>query len=311
MNVVKREKNFAGKMTLAARPLKCYNCFFSWIRFSFVDLLGFQMITREAPVLRDASGRTDPLAVPYLVFGGVGRAGVMAVQSLLYAVLLPFRSRQRAEWIKQMYTAGIRSLPLISIVAMFTGMILALQVGLEMRRYNQEVYIGSAVMVTLLREMGPFMTGIVLTACVGSSMAAQIGAMTVNEEIAALEIMSINPIRFLMAPRMGAMVLMTPVLSFYTCVVGVIGGGVVGKTQLNVDWGQYIKLAMDFADLRDLYVGLFKALIFGIIVTAVSCYEGFTTKQGAVGVGKATRHSVITSMLLILIIGYIITRLFY
>ena len=200
---------------------------------------------------------------------------------------------------------------LITVVGMFTGMILALQVGLELRRYNQEVYIGSAVMVSLLREMGPFMTGIVLAACVGSSMAAQIGTMTVNDEIAALEMMSINPIRFLMAPRIAAMVLMTPVLSFYTCVLGVIGGGIVGLTQLNVPWDQYISMAVDIARMRDLYVGLLKALVFGIVVTGVSCYEGFTTTQGAVGVGRATRRSVITSILVILVLGYVITRLFY
>ena len=142
-------------------------------------------------------------------------------------------------------------------------------------------------------------------------MAAQIGTMTVNEEIAALETMSINPVRFLMAPRMGALVIMTPLLSFYTCVLGVIGGGIVGKTQLSVPWEQYIHTAIDFADTRDLYVGLFKALVFGIIITGVSCYEGFTTTQGAVGVGRATRHAVVISILMILVVGYIITRLFY
>jgi phospholipid/cholesterol/gamma-HCH transport system permease protein len=199
----------------------------------------------------------------------------------------------------------------ITVVGMFTGMILGLQVGLELRRFSKEIYIGSAVMVSMLREMGPFMTGLILAACVGSSMAAQIGTMTVNDEVAALEIMSISPVRFLMTPRMGAMVLMTPVLSFYTCVLGVLGCGLVGQTQFNVPWDQYISMAMDIARLRELYVGLLKALVFGIVITGVSCYEGFTTRQGAVGVGQATRRSVITSFLLILVLGYIITRLFY
>ena len=142
-------------------------------------------------------------------------------------------------------------------------------------------------------------------------MAAQLGTMTVNEEIAALEMMAINPVRFLMAPRMGAMLFMTPLLSFYTCILGVIGGGVVGFTQLSVPWRQYIKTAIDFAGARDLYVGLLKALVFAIIITTVACYEGFTTTRGAVGVGQATRRSVISSLLLILMTGYIITRMFY
>lgn len=270
------------------------------------------MITRE-PVYTDAPANalSGLWRTAVMGMGDVGRAGSMTVQALLAFPLLFANPRSRGELVRQMYIVGIKSLALITVVGMFTGMILALQVGLELRRYNQEVYIGSAVMVSLLREMGPFMTGIVLAACVGSSMAAQIGTMTVNDEIAALEMMSINPIRFLMAPRIAAMVVMTPILSFYTCVLGVIGGGVVGLTQLNVPWDQYIAMAMDIARLRDLYTGLLKALVFGIVVTGVSCYEGFTTTQGAVGVGRATRRSVITSILVILILGYVITRLFY
>lgn len=270
------------------------------------------MITRE-PVYEDSSDNVlvNTWRAMLLGLGSIGRAGTMTLQSLaLFPVL--FRTRRaRSELARQMFVAGIKSLAVITVVGMFTGMILGLQVGLELRRFNQEIYIGSAVMVSLLREMGPFMTGLILSACVGSSMAAQIGTMTVNDEVSALEIMSINPIRFLMTPRIVAMAVMTPVLSFYTCVLGVIGGGIVGVTQLNVPWEQYITMAMDIARMRDLYVGLLKALVFGIVITGVSCYEGFTTTQGAVGVGQATRRSVIISFLLILVLGYIITRLFY
>jgi len=190
-------------------------------------------------------------------------------------------------------------------------MILALQTGIELRRFNQEVNIGTAVMVSMLREMGPFMTGLILAACVGSSMAAQLGTMTVSEEIAALEVMSIDPVRYLVMPRLLAMAIMTPMLAFYTCIMGVLGGGLVGMTQLGVPWVKYIENATRFADTKDLYVGLLKALVFGVIITIVSCHEGLSTTQGAVGVGLATRKAVIVSFLLILIIGYFITRLFY
>lgn len=270
------------------------------------------MITRE-PVYTDTADNVfaNTWRTMLLGLGAIGRAGTMTLTALAMTPLLFKTQRTRSELVQQMYIAGIKSLPVITVVGMFTGMILGLQVGLELRRFNQEIYIGSAVMVSLLREMGPFMTGLILAACVGSSMAAQIGTMTVNDEIAALEIMSISPVRFLMTPRIAAMALMTPALSFYTCVLGVIGGGVVGLTQLNVPWDQYITMAMDIARLRDLYVGLLKALIFGIVITGVSCYQGFTTTQGAVGVGQATRRSVIISFLLILVLGYIITRLFY
>ena len=131
-------------------------------------------------------------------------------------------------------------------------MILALQIGIELRRYNQESLIGPAVMASMLREMGPFMSGLVLAACVGAAMAAQIGTMMVNDEIAALEIMSIDPLRFLVMPRMVTMVIAVPMLSFYTCMLALVGGSVVGYTQLSVPWGTYWTNAMDFAGLRAL-----------------------------------------------------------
>lgn len=228
-----------------------------------------------------------------------------------WAMRFMFTPRSRREIVGQMFVFGIKSLGVITVVAVFTGMILALQTGIELARFNQEVNIGTAVMVSMLREMGPFMTGLILAACVGSAIAAQIGTMVVSEEVAALEIMSIDPVRFLVMPRLVAMAVMTPILSFYMCVMGVLGGGLVGKTQLGVAWGAYIENATRFADLKDLRVGLFKAFVFGIIVTIVACHEGFDAREGAVGVGKATRRAVITSFLLILIMGYFITRLFY
>jgi phospholipid/cholesterol/gamma-HCH transport system permease protein len=241
---------------------------------------------------------------------GFGRAALLLAMTLSSLPYL-LRKRTRHETIVQMYSAGIKSLGVITVVAVFTGMILALQTGIELRKFNQEVNIGTAVMVSMLREMGPFMTGLIMAACVGSAMAAQIGTMVVSEEIAALEIMSIDPVRFLVLPRLVAMAVMMPLLSFYTCMMGVLGGGVVGMTQLGVPWQKYIDNATRFADTKDLNVGLLKAVLFGVIITIVSCYEGFSATQGAVGVGAATRKSVIESFLLLLILGYFVTRLFY
>ncbi len=222
-----------------------------------------------------------------------------------------FTQRSRREIVAHIYTYGWKSVGVVTVVALFTGMILALQTGIELRRFNQEVNIGTAVMVSMLREMGPFMTGQILAACVGSAIAAQIGTMTVSEEVAALEIMSIDPIRFLVMPRLVAMLIVTPALSLYTCFMGLIGGGIVGATQLEVAWVAYMDNATIFATPKDLYVGLFKAVIFSVIITVVACHEGFTTKQGAVGVGRATRRTVIVAFLYILMMGYFVTRLFY
>lgn len=269
------------------------------------------MITREPRYFPPPRNRWGLLGRHVVMFcREVGVATVLLGQAI-WSIRFAFVPRQRREILGQMFVSGIKSLGVITIVAMFTGMILALQTGIELRKFNQEVNIGTAVMVSMLREMGPFMTGLILAACVGSAFAAQIGTMTVSEEIAALEVMSIDPVRFLVMPRLVAMCVMTPLLSFYTCILGVLGGGVVGMTQLGVTWGKYIDNATRFADVKDLYVGLFKALIFGIIITTVACNEGFACTQGAVGVGKATRNSVITSFLLILVTGYFVTRFFY
>ena len=242
----------------------------------------------------------------------VGRCGRLAIESLACLPVPLARRDSRAAFMTQLYVAGIRTLPVITVVGLFTGMILGLQVGLALRRFNQEsVFLGATVMLTLIREMGPFVTGICLSACVGSAMAAELGTMTVNDEVAALEIMSISPVRYLAAPRMGALLVMSPILAFYACVQGVIGGGIVGQTQLNVEFHQYMTSAMMIATVKDLFVGLFKAGIFGVVIGAVSCYQGFATRLGAVGVGRATQHSVIISFLLILMLGYMITRAFY
>lgn len=239
-----------------------------------------------------------------------GRAMIMLFEAICYLPLM-FSKRSRAQVVYQLFVTGIKSLGVITVVAMFTGMILALQTGLELRKYGQEVNIGAAVMISLLREMGPFMTALIIAASVGSAIAAQLGAMVVSEEVAALEVMSINPVRFLMMPRLAALMIMTPILTFYASMLGVIGGGIVGYTQLGVSFDAYLDNATRWADNKDLYTGLFKAFVFGILIATIACHQGFSATAGALGVGRATRRSVIISFLSILIVGYIITRLFY
>lgn len=270
------------------------------------------MLTREPIIRPPVTSFVQSLGRSSLDFlREVGIAVCLIGSSFANMRYLLVSRRLRRSTMEQIFIAGVKSLPVITIVAVFTGMILSLQLGLLLKDFSQEVYIGTTVMVTMLREMGPFMTGLILAACVGSAMAAELGTMTVNDEIAALEIMSIDPVRFLMTPRMAAMLLVTPLLSFYTCMMGVLGGGIVGMTQLNVRWNQYIQNALEFAAIKDLYVGLLKAAVFGIIIVAMACYEGFSTTQGAIGVGRATRRSVIASFLIILIVGYFMTSLFY
>jgi phospholipid/cholesterol/gamma-HCH transport system permease protein len=245
------------------------------------------------------------------MLSAVGRTGIVMVKSIAYFPSVLVRRTSRQALFTHLYQTGIQTLPVITVVSLFTGMILALQVGLELRRFNQEVFLGAAVMMSLIREMAPFSCGLCLAACVGSAIAAEIGTMKVNEEIAALEVMNISPVRFPAAPRIFALVLMAPLLAFYCCIIGTVGGGIVGSTQLGVDFRQYMSSAMSIAENKDLAVGLLKALVFGLVIGTVSVAEGFSTSMGAMGVGKATQRSVIASFLLILMLGYMITRVCY
>ncbi len=269
------------------------------------------MITREPEFFPPPINRLGQFGrIILLNCRSAGRALLMLFEALLYLRFI-FSKRSRSEVLHQLYVTGIKSLGVISVVAMFTGMILALQTGLELRKFGQEVYIGSAVMISMLREMGPFMTALILAASVGSAIAAELGTMVVSEEIAALEVMSISPVRMLVMPRLAALMIMTPILTFYASMLGAMGGGIVGLTQLDVSLAAYMDNAVRFAENKDLYVGLFKSFVFGIMITVIACHQGFVTTEGAVGVGRATRRSVVISFLAILVIGYIITRLFY
>ncbi|MDZ4199900.1 MAG: ABC transporter permease [Kiritimatiellia bacterium] len=269
------------------------------------------MITREP----------DYFEPPINAFGAFGRKVLLTLRNAGRAVLLLVETvpqmrfalsrRNRHEVAAQMYIAGIKSLGVITVVAVFIGMILALQTGLELRRFGREVNIGTAVTVSMVREMGPFMCGLIIAASVGSAFAAQLATMTVSEEVAALEVMSINPARFLVMPRLLALLIMMPILTVYTNILGVVGGAVVGQTQLGVSFRAYFDNAILYVGNKDLYVGLFKSVIFGAVIATTSCHQGFSATNGAMGVGQATRRTVIISFLLILVIGYVVTRMFY
>ena len=270
------------------------------------------MITREPeyfPPSRNILGRVGRNVL--FACMAVGRATILlghAMMNLRHA----FTRRSRREILIQMFVCGVKSLGVVTVVAVFTGMILALYGGIMARDYHQEALIGAAVMKSMLMEMGPCMTGMILAACVGSAMAAQIGTMVVSEEVAALEIMSIDPVRYLVMPRLAAMGITVPLLSFYTSIMGVMGGAIVCLSLLGVSWGVYIDNAIQYGgEIKDLYVGLFKAFLFSVLITIASCHEGFSTTHGAVGVGVSTRRAVIISFLLILVVGLLITGIFY
>jgi len=222
--------------------------------------------------------------------------------------------------VDQLVTCGVSPLPVVCVVGLFTGMLLALQVGIELAKVGQSEAIANMIGVILFREMGPFMTAMILTASVGSAMAAEIGTMRVSEEVDALECMSIDPVSFLVMPRIVAMAVMTPVLTFLGNVLGCIGGGIVANTQLNVSPSVYVRNLLtslestpeQFGPLpEEVYTGLVKAFIFGILVSTISCASGMHATGGAIGVGRAVRTAVVRCFLMLIIIGYYISWMFF
>ena len=219
--------------------------------------------------------------------------------------------RSRAALLRQMFVCGIQPIPVTMVVTIFTGMILALNGGLSLERIDQESLLGPVVAVSMFREMGPFMTALILAASVGSAMAAEVGTMKVSEEIDALEVMSIDPARFLVLPRLLAMAIMTPALTMYVVIVGTLGGAVAAYYQYQVPFALFKSEALRYLELKDVYTGLFKAFIFGIVIATVGCSHGLRTRGGAIGVGQATRQTVVVSYLLIIVLGYYVTFLFF
>ena len=247
----------------------------------------------------------------------LGSRVIATIQGSGYSLLLLFRSvsyirnvfSRSREILRQMHTTGVMSLPLTLLVAMFTGMVLALQTGIELLRWGIQAEIGTIVTATMSREMGPIWTGIVLAARVGSGMAAELGTMKISEEIDALEVMSIDPARYLVMPRLVALVVIAPILTIYSDLIGVLGGAIVGNYQIGVSFNQYFQKGMEALALKDIYTGLIKSMVFAVIITTVGCGQGLRTTGGAVGVGNATRNTVVISLILIIAFNYFITSL--
>jgi phospholipid/cholesterol/gamma-HCH transport system permease protein len=214
--------------------------------------------------------------------------------------------RKRREIISQIVLCGFNGLPVAVIVAFFSGLVLSLQVGKELLRFGQQSSIGALVSIAMCREMGPVMTGNILAGLIGSKMAAEIGTMKVSQEIDALEVMSIDPVRFLVMPRVLAMCIVCPILTMYANMVGIIGGWLVADGILNVGWSTYFKEINLFLEFKDIAVGILKALIFGMTIAVVGCTQGMRAEHGAYGVGRVTMRAVVIASVFILVFDWFI-----
>ena len=216
----------------------------------------------------------------------------------------PFR---RDVLFRQMEFIGVKSIPIIALTGTFTGMVFALQTGYAFRTFNAQVFVGSTVGLALTREIGPVFTALMVAARAGSAMAAEIGTMKVTEQVDALHAMAVNPIQYLVVPRVVSAFFMVPLLAGIFSFIGILGAYFVAIGILNIGETTFVQKLVYYVDVDDVIGGLIKAAFFGVVLTLISCYRGYRTEGGAEGVGRATTQAVVMSSVAILVMDYFLT----
>ena len=238
----------------------------------------------------------------------LGGALIMTVLALKMFFLPPYRVR---EFVRHLDFVGTQSVFLIVTTGAFTGMVTALQGYNAMHRYGAESLVGATVALSLARELGPVLSALMVTGRVGSAMTAELGSMRITQQIDALASMAVDPIHYLISPRIAAAVLTLPFLACIYSFAGMVGAYIVSIGYLDIDKGAFMSGVRNYVDFSDITHGLTKAVVFGLIVSLVACYKGFYATGGARGVGLATTKAVVTSSILILIGDYIMTSLMF
>ena len=236
----------------------------------------------------------------------MGRMALFLLQTMAWQFRPPFRPSQI---IKQLHFIGFKSTFVVVLTAAFTGMVLALQGYYSLRKFGSEALLGSAVALSMIRELGPVLASLMVTARAGSAMTAEIGIMRITEQIDALETMAINPLQYLITPKMVAALLTVPLLVSIFDVVGIWGGYLVGVKLLGVSAGSYWSSIESAVEWRDVYGGILKSISFGLIISWVCCYKGFNTSRSAEGLGRATTEAVVLASVLILVWDYFLTSI--
>lgn len=247
----------------------------------------------------------DRLSLWVSEFGGFV---VTLFQGLRALFVKPFRG---VEIFKQAEFIGVNSTFIIMLTGMFTGAVLALQSGKAFRLFNAEGVTGAVVAISLLRELGPVMTALMVAARCGSAMAAEIGTMRVTQQIDALEVMAVDPVSYLIAPRIVASLIMVPLLSVIFDMLGIFGSYVIGVGLLDINEATFFDRIEAYLKSEDLWHGITKAAVFGIVIAVIGCRRGFLTDGGAEGVGRATTQAVVMSSVTILVSDYFLTALMF
>lgn len=217
----------------------------------------------------------------------------------------------KRNFVEQMYYFGVKSFPMVFIVSLFTGMVLVIQTAPEFKKFGAEGFVGGAMSLAIIRELGPTLTAVIIAGRVGSAITAELGSMKVTEQVAALKVMAVNPIRYLVSPRLLSGLLMLPILTIFADVIGTAGGYIIGVVQMDMASGTYMDNIEVLLRSKDIWGSILKSFFFGAVITIVSCYKGMSVEGGAEDVGKATTDSVVQSIVYILIVNFILSYLIY
>jgi len=242
------------------------------------------------------------------VFMNSGRLGVFFVTSIYHAARPPLYWRQL---VAQFLNIGYFSLPVVGLTAIFTGMVLALQSHTSFERFNAEGAVATVVVLSMTRELGPVLAGLMVAGRIGAAMAAEIATMRVTEQIDALTTLSTNPLKYLVVPRLIAGVLMLPLLVIIADIIGVFGGYLVSIYKLGFNHANYLHQTVKYLEAEDVISGLIKASAFGLVISLMGCYQGYYSGRGAAGVGRATTNAVVSASILILFLNYALTSILF
>lgn len=239
------------------------------------------------------------------LFVFVGEISILLIDAIKRLISSRFEVK---ETLAQMAFVGVNSIPIVVLTGFFSGAVLSLYISTFLLKYGATTFVGATVALSMTREIGPVLAGIMVSARCGSAMAAQIGTMAVTEQIDALKMLSVHPTNYLVVPRVVASILMMPILGLACVWAGSFGGWLVA-TQEGVPSGAYLNSVAQYTQISDILGGVYKTPVFGLIIALVACQQGMRTKNGAVGVGKATTNTVVISMVLVYVTNYILARL--
>jgi phospholipid/cholesterol/gamma-HCH transport system permease protein len=255
---------------------------------------------------QQGAGITSAITAPILsLLTFIGEVAILLGDSVKRLVTSRFEFK---EFLQQMVTVGYQSIPIVALTGFFSGAVLSLYLSQFLSQYGSTGFVGATVVLSMTREIGPVLAGIMAAARCGSAMAAQIGTMSVTEQVDALRMLSVHPINYLVIPRMAASAVMLPVLGLVCMWAGSYGGYLVSGTE-GVSGGTYMSSIQQFVKPGDILSGLLKTPVFGIIVALVSCQQGLRTKNGAVGVGVSTTGAVVISIILIYAANFVLAKL--